>query len=340
MRYIIPFGSANAGGTPTFLAFTNTSTWAEIVPQPALTVIDAAGRTYFDVDWATSTATSINFVATYGGLEPEGTINSDGTATGSVAVATAATSSLVGFETVGPILARAAVEAGILALTPAQISSFDPFASTNATILQMLRLLDGLGRGLATEIKAHLEREFTITTAGSATSYALPADYLEMVPRTLWNSTSKAELAGSVTPQGERYLKAWNASNAIVIPFRAQGNRITFPTAPANGYTLTGLYYSRYWIQTASATAPDADHATARTDYVLFDPELVTLGLKWRILQAKGMPLAAIALAEYEQRLEWAKGAVSSAPVLSLSGGRSGFRAIDTFNLPDTGYGS
>jgi hypothetical protein len=183
-------------------------------------------------------------------------------------------------------------------------------------------------------VKTHLHREFTLTTAASATSYALPADYVEMVSGSLWDRTNTFRLVGPVTPQREQSAKAWNAAAVIGIEHRIQGNRLTFPIAPSDGLTLAGEYVSRNW--TLSAAGVGADHVIAATDYVLFDPTLVVLGLRFRWLAAKGFPEAGLALAEYEKRLEWAKGTVGDAPVLNLGGGATGFRFIDTDNLPET----
>lgn len=341
MRYVVGFGSANAAQQPTWTKFTNSATWAELAPQPTLAVTDSAGRSYFDVDWSVVQATSISYVVSLNGVDLEGTISSDGTTTGAgTAIATAATTSLTGYSTVGPLVARALVQSGFQSLTQAQIAAFDPIASTDKNVAQAVDLLNWLGTELASAIKTHLEREFTITTAGSALSYALPSDYLEMVDDSLWNNSGIYPLSGPITPQAERFLHAWNGVTTVRIPFRILGNRITFPVAPGNGLEITGLYISRNWVQTSGATSPDADHVTTSSDYVLFDPTLVVLGLKWKLLSAIGSVTAPMALAEYERRLEWAKGQVSGARALSLNGrGSSGFRLIDNFNLPVTGWG-
>lgn len=330
MRYVLDFGIANAGGAPTFVEFRRLDT-LEVVASPAITEIED-GQYYFDFDWATTLATSISFKATLNGIELSDVISAPSVAFAGTTTATAGSSSLLGFEQVGPIVARAAVECGVASLDPTQIAAYDPFASTDPNVLQMLRLLDSLGRGLATKTKAHLQREFTLTTAASATSYALPVDYLEMVDSTLWNGS--IPLSGPVTPQTGQFLRAWNGTTTVRLPYRLQGNRITFPVAPANGLIVTGLYVSRYWVQTAaSGTGPDADHVTDRTDYVLFDPELAVLGLKLKFLTAKGFDTA-IAAAEYAERLETVKGQNAGGRVLSLNGGGYTDRLVDECNFP------
>ena len=80
----------------------------------------------------------------------------------------AAASSTTGYGTVGPIVARAAVQCGILNLSRANVLTFDPFASTNPLIGTLLEHLDTLGVDLASEVKDHLHRQMSIVTAAGA----------------------------------------------------------------------------------------------------------------------------------------------------------------------------
>lgn len=340
MRYIVGLGAANTGGTPTVSLYVRTDTMAAL-PSPTLNEIGTSGQFYWDVDWTTITATSIAYQFTLNGAEVEGVVEAPSAASSGAATASAASYSTDGFQTVGPLVARAAIQCNLFSLSRSGVLAYDPFTSTDAEVLRLLEHLDALGMDLASEVQAHLHREFTITTAGSATSYAMPADFVELVPDSLWNRGQSTKLLGPATPQRAQSLKAWTVSQQVRIDFRLQGNLLTFPVAPADGLTIAGEYVSRNWIQTAgSGTGPDADHVTAATDYVRFDPTLVVLGLRYRWLSSKGYPQAALALAEYEKRLEWAKGTIGSAPVLDLGGGSGGgFRFIDSSNVPDTGYG-
>lgn len=340
MRYVVDFGLANTGGTPTVNSYVRTDTLAA-VPSPTLAEIGATGQFYWDQDWTTTTATSIAFKFTLNGTEMSDVIEASSASAITSASATVAGYSTSGYQTAGPLVARAAVQCSILALSRAQIAAYDPFASTDPEIQRLIEILDTLGMDLASKVKAHLHRELTLTTAASATSYELPSDYAEMVPGSMWNRGQVTRLVGPVSPQRAQTLKAWSTSNQVYVEHRIQGNRLTFPVAPSDGLTIAGEYVSRNWVQTAgSSTGPDTDHVTDRTDYVLFDPLLVVLGIKAEWLAAKGYEGAALALAKYEERLAWAKGAVGSAPVLSLSGGYSDFRLLSGANLPPTGWGN
>lgn len=332
VRYEVNFGSINAGGGPTFGFFRNQSTGAAVT-QPA--VVEAAygnGSYYFDFDWTAATATTISWSLSLAGIEQAGVGSGSPSPTSSAV--SAATTSANGWQTVGQIVARVAVQSGLLSLTRAQVLTYDPFSATDPNITMLLELLDTLGIELAAELKTSLEKSFSLTTVGTATSYALPVDYVEMADGTSWNSSGVYPLTGPVTAQYQQYLRAWDGAATVDIPYRIQGNRITFPVAPAAGLTLTGVYHSRYWVQSAgSSTGPDYDHVTGYTDLVAFDPALAVLGLRYMFLAAKGLDTSD-SLASYEKRLEWARGTVAGARVLSLSGGDRGFRMLDEQNYP------
>jgi hypothetical protein len=329
MRYVLDFGTANAGGAPVFTTYKRLDTLANLA-QPAISEA-GDGQYYFEVDWSTLAATSVTFKATLNGVELSDVISAPNIALQGASVASAGVSSLTGYSTVSTLLNRVAVQCGLA-------SQADPYASADPNFAQLREFLDTLGRNLSSKVKAHLHREWSLTTAGGASSYALPADYVEMVDDTAWNRPGILPLV-PVTPQGEQYLKARVSSSTINTPYRIQGNRLTFPLVPADGLTFTGLYVSRYWIQTAaSGTGPDADHITLGTDYVLFDPDLVVLGLKLEWETLKGFDTT-VSVRKYRDRLEWAMGAVAGGQTLSLNGGGYRERLVDGYNFPVTGLG-
>lgn len=331
MRYVLDFGAANAGGAPAFTVYKRLDTLADLA-QPAIVEI-GSGQYYFEVDWATVAATSITFKATLAGIELSDVVSSPSGSVLGTATAAAGVSSLAGYSTVATLINRAAVQCGLSAVA-------DPFASTDPNFVQFREFLDTLGAELSSDVKAHLQREFTLTTAGGAASYALPADYREMVDDALWNRSGFLPLDGPVSAQRAQFLKAWNGAAVVNIPYRIQGNRLTFPVVPSDGLDVSGIYVSTYWVQTAaSGTGPDADHVTLGTDYVLFDPLLVVLGLKLRWLEAKGFDTA-LALTAYERRLEHVRGTNAGASTLSLGGGGCLNRLIDANNAPPAGLGA
>lgn len=224
------------------------------------------------------------------------------------------------YATAGEIIGRAAVQCGILTLSPSQIAAFDPYAQTEQGVVLMVDLLRTLGDELASQVKAHLQAEGSILTAGAATSYDLPVDFGEFMDDTGWERGTGQRLFGPVTPQYEHYLKAWMSGAQVDLPYRLQGLRITFPVDPGDGRTINFGYVSRYWARASGSTAPGTKaYPEARTDVVLFDAALCVLGLKLAYLEAKGFDTTS-ALALYQRRLEHVKGAVAGGPTLSLNG--------------------
>lgn len=332
MRYVLDFGSANAGGAPTFSLFVRLDTLAAMA-QPAIVEI-GGGQYYFDLDWSTTTATSITFKATIAGIELSDTISSPDVLLPGATTASAGASSTDGYSAIGPLIARAGTQCGVLNLNPVDQASYDPFSSSDPSIVQLLEFANVVGADLTSKVNDQLRREVTFVTAGGATSYAMPSDFVAMVDQTGWDRTSVQEMFGPVSSAYANYLKAWNSGSLISIPFRIQGNRLTFPVAPADGLTCAFEYISSYWVQTAaSGTGPDANHVTASSDFVLYDPNLFVMGLVYRFLTAKGRDTTA-AWATYKDRLDFVMGKNVGGSVLSLSGGSTTGRFMDEGNYP------
>jgi hypothetical protein len=335
MRYVLDFGSAQAGApTPTWSLFIRLDTLAAVA-QPTIHEI-SGGQWYFDLDWSLTTATSITFKVSKGGIELSDTLSSPDVELPGATTASAGVSSLVGYSQVGPLIARAGTQVGVLNLNPVDQATYDPFAVTDPNVVQLLEFMNVVGEDLVSKASGHLRREVTFVTAASQTSWALPADFVSVIGDTAWDRTGVSPLYGSVSGQQTAALKGYISTPITNIPYRIQGNRLVFPVAPPNGLTIALEYVSEYWIQTAaSGTGPDADHATASTDYVLFDPTLVIMGLKCRFLEAKGKDTS-LAYTAFADRLEWFQGKVGGSRTLSMSGWDS---QQGEFNIPDTGYG-
>jgi hypothetical protein len=242
----------------------------------------------------------------------------------------------MGYATAGEIIGRAAVRCGIAAMNPAQISAFDPYASTDQNIILLADLLHSLGADLGDDIREGLFKQGTIITAGGATSYPVPADYNMMMDQTGWNGF--IPMLGPVTAQRAAFLKAWTPAGLLRIPFQILGNRFGFPVPPADGLTLNYTYVSTYWTQSSGAPSPDKPSPTAATDTVLFDDELLILGLRLRWRGLKDFDTS-VDLSNYQDRLDIARGNSAGGQVLSLEGPRTGIHFLDEQNIPPTGYG-
>jgi hypothetical protein len=325
-RYAFDLGLVNAGGGPDFSAgyFKRLDTLADLA-QPPISEI-GKGAYYFDVPWASfGGIQTISFKIVFGGAEVADVIDNS-TAVGSTA----------NYSAAGEIIGRAMLRCALLSLNQAQLAAYDPYASTTADANLFVDLLRGLGNDLGDDIKSGLYKIGTINTASGATSYPVPADYNMMVDQTGWNGF--IPMLGPVTEQRAAFLRAWTPAGLLRIPFQILSNRFAFPVAPSNGLTLHYSYVSTYWTQSNGSPAPDKPYPTAASDLVLFDEELLILGLRLRYRSLKGFDTTTD-LSAYQDRLNVARGNAAGGQVLSLEGPRGGVHFLDEMNIPPAGYG-
>jgi hypothetical protein len=240
------------------------------------------------------------------------------------------------YLTAGDAINRAALACGL-----AQVA--DPFQSTDASFRQMVGLLVERGQDLVLQHRwPQLLAEAHITTIAGTTDYDLPTDFIELVPQSGWNRTSRFPLGGPLSVQEWQYLKAAVVGVTFNVLFRQTPTTMRlFPSPPAD-LAIYYEYQTRNWAISAATLAadgsPDLDAPTATDDTVLFEPVLVVRALKLAFLQAKGFDTTT-ALAEYQNTLALVMGKSDGAPRLSLNGVRIRDRFLDGANLPITGLG-
>lgn len=330
ITYELFFGTANAGGAPVFARFSRSDTHAALV-APAISEI-GNGLYGFPWDWSTSSATSIEYVATLSGVELYDVI-STAPLPGSTSIV-AQTLNLNGYSTAKTILNRVAVQVGLA-------ERADPFDAVDANFVRLVEFLTTVGDDLSREHDwAHLIKEFTFVTNGVTQSYALPADFHDLVDQTEWNRTTRFPLIGPMSGQETQFLKAQLSNVLINVAFRLQGNLLVLPIVPPSGSTCAAEYVSSYWIKSATGSEPDNDHPVASGDICLFDPLLLVRGVKLQYLMHTGLDTT-LAQAEYEKTLDHAIGKNTGAPKLSFDGGsRVADRFVNGDNVPQTGFGA
>lgn len=235
------------------------------------------------------------------------------------------------FDSAVTILNDVAVEVGLASVS-------DPFGSSDALWVQLVRLLKTAGRDLVVARHwQHLVREATITTQNGDTGvYAVPADFISLADQTIWETTDQRQVAGPRTPQEWQAMKA---SGAVPVGphFRiAQSQVWLYPAPPEAGLTIRFEYRSRNWVQSSGAASPDKDAPTASSDLLLFDPHILSRALKVRWLEAKGFDTTG-AVADFQRALDSA--ASDPGQVLRLDG-RGGLygRGLTGANIPDSGW--
>lgn len=147
------------------------------------------------------------------------------------------------------------------------------------------------------------EKTFT-TTATETQTGALPTDYDRMTPGSFMNRSLVREVRGPLTSQEWQALQALNVA-PIFDRFRIRGGLLLIFPAPAAGQTMAFEYVTNQWC-TSSLGVAQSDWL-ADTDLPLLDAELLTLGVVWRYLQAKGFEYSE-AFRSYEMAVSDAMG--------------------------------
>lgn len=126
------------------------------------------------------------------------------------------------------------------------------------------------------------------TTLTSATTYALPTDYQEIVPDTM-RIVGRIDTANFPTSASYwNYLKGMAGPVGIPVNVRLIGDLINV-YSPEVGAVLAYEYISNCPILTDGTLTPKKKF-TADTDIWRLDDDLLILEIRWRWLQAKGLP--------------------------------------------------
>ena len=179
--------------------------------------------------------------------------------------------------------------------------------------------------------------EATITTVASQANYSKPTDFRKFANVTQWDRTNNFRMRGPTSPGEWQWLKGSVTGESATIErwFRIRGTEIlVHPTPGTSGDTLAYEYYSQNWVTKASDSTK-TDAPTADNDTVLLDEELLTLGVKWRFLKAKGIPWEA-EYREYEDMLQTLLGENGVAGIVRLD--QQSFADRMT-NVPEQGFG-
>lgn len=184
-----------------------------------------------------------------------------------------------------------------------------------------------------------------VTTSGSAVAltfgkdkYAFPSDLQYFINRTGWDRTSKWELVGPMMATEWQFLESGYPATGFLYRFRVMTDKLVLHPIPETTARISMEYYSKNWCQSAGGTGQAA--FAADTDTPILDDFLLTLGLKWRFLRAKGLDYAQ-EQRTYEDAVErsLARAGTGRDLPLNASAGRVN-RLIDFGNVPDSGFGS
>jgi hypothetical protein len=242
----------------------------------------------------------------------------------------------LGYDNAANIINDAAVELGLYATDVA-----DPFASTDANVVQLCRLLKSVGQDLARDYQwTHLQTEYLFNTSIGLGVYDLPDAFLRLVDQTSYNRTRQERLDGPLSAQGWQYLQALSASGTVEFWFRVTGSAFRLYPTPTAVFSMALEYISRFWVQHLDDIEPTDDRLNDGEDVLWFDRRVLVCGVKLAFQRAKGFDTTATK-ADFDEALARARGGDGAAPVLSLNArGVLAQRLVGPGNLPDTGFGT
>jgi hypothetical protein len=235
-------------------------------------------------------------------------------------------------ETANEIVNTVAAEVG---LTPA----VDAYASIDASFIQMQYLLNGCIKELVRAFNwEFLVKEHLINvTAGGASEFLLPPDFMRMIDQTGWERKNRNPLE-NLSAQEWQYLKGRNlVSETIYAKFRIQQNKFTiFPSPPSSDLEIAFEYISNLAVIDSNNIAVKT--VVTSGDRPLFDGHLLSRMLKVKWLQSKGFDSGA-AEADLISAYEQATSGDKSAPILNAGSSNFGVPLLNSFNTSDTNYG-
>lgn len=190
------------------------------------------------------------------------------------------------------------------------------FSSTDQQIVQMRALLNQEGNDLVLEYPwQELVTEGSFTAVASSVQTTLPTDFGYIINDSMWNRTQDRLVSGPLTAQEWQRELAGPTFTAVEFAYRIQGGQILVTPDPAAGDSVYYEYVSANWCESSGGTGQPA--FAADTDVGRISEELLTRGLLWRFLRAKGVDFTAEA-EDYQQFKRRLKAQDGGKPTLSL----------------------
>ncbi len=179
----------------------------------------------------------------------------------------------------------------------------------------------------------------TITTVINEPQYSLPADYRSLVPDTLWNETTDQKVY-PISARDWGYEKVVPTSN-FYDRVRMLGNDsgpsvgrlITLHPTPTAAEVIRYEYYSKNYILDATGTTERLAFEQD-SDTVIFDEQLLEMGVMWRTLKSVGQPYLE-EKTEYDMAIEILKAKDGVPERLHADGYQPTLS-----NIPETGFGT
>jgi hypothetical protein len=159
--------------------------------------------------------------------------------------------------------------------------------STSPDDLQMVYLANRAANAIREAGFEKLVKRNT-TTLTTATTYALPDDFLEIVPDTM-RIVGRIDVA-NFPAQADWWSYLQSMAGPVGIPVNVRLiNGLLNVYSPTENDVIAYEYISNMPITDSTGATPKASF-TADEDLWLLDDDLLILEVRWRYLQAKGLP--------------------------------------------------
>ena len=218
------------------------------------------------------------------------------------------------------------------------------FLVSNAdnSAVQLLALSNRVGEEIAAMAGTwggwpQLRKEYTVTIYNGQDAYPFPSNIQYLIPGTGWSRTYRWQLLGPLEAQEWQVLKSGISPTGPRTRYRIMGGKIYFDPPPSSDQDIVFEYYANTWCQNASGVGQT--RFKADNDTFILPDNLLTLGLKWRLLRAKGLDYQQ-EYQEYKAACERGLARAGSARSLPLNAQSGGHNLLNSHNVPDTGFGA
>lgn len=211
--------------------------------------------------------------------------------------------------------------------------------NTGQDARRMVAVVNRAGQQLARMPWQYLIRDVTVSVSSTAI-YSLPADFYQLISNTGWKDSDP--VIGPMTNQEWAYFTNAVASTGIHHRFRiyvqltnsAPVKRLQIdPVISGTAAAFVFNYHTDHWVVDSSATTTTA--WSVETQDPMVDSQLLSLAVRWRWKQAKGLPYAE-EYEEYRRALNREKARENGqGSKLRMDAAYT----LDAPNIPDTGIG-
>jgi hypothetical protein len=173
-------------------------------------------------------------------------------------------------------------------------------------------------------------------------TYPEPAAFDRFINGTAWDRTNRWELIGPDSPQLDEFHRSGIVTTGPRRHFRQVGNlsagnyRLWPPPQTVDTpFQIAWEYITLAWAKNASGTL--ITKMTADDDVPILDSQAIVMDVKWRFLEAKGIPTASSMQVEAQDYISQLIARDGGAPTLNV-GRRFSPYLISSWNVQDGNY--